>query len=292
MKKYSKEKLKLRRGIKVVIIILCIIAVLCIGVLLFSLFTKDVVVQKIDSSPSNVSDDVARNSTPVIINNLILGATYDKKWVSSERYYLNSQNGENTEIDAYSKEGKMGKYTIGKISKDTKTASIYTTISKQNLLNEYFAVATSNNNVMPNPANKIINIDESYIQDVKKALGVYRLFNMSVRITEVYDITLSQTEKGYLIFATNEVNKGKGVYSTIIYVSNSGKRKLIKYNFVNDKQNAENWPIYSFGFVADLNSDGTNELLIQETKEFEVKYDLLEYKNNNFYEIMSTVAKQ
>ena len=49
---------------------------------------------------------------------------------------------------------------------------------------------------------------------------------------------------------------------------------------------------YSLNFVADLNGDGINELLIQETKEFEVKYDVIEYKNNNFYEILSSVAKQ
>lgn len=291
MKKYSKEKLKARRLLKTIIVFLAIIAVICIGVLLFSLFSKSIVVEKLDSTPSNVSDEVASNSTPVIINNLILGATYDKKWVASEKYYLNSKNGENTEIDAYSKEGKMGKYTIGKISKDIKTASIYTTISKQNLLNEYFAVATSQTNVMPNPANKILDIDESYIKDVKKALGIYRIFNMSVKISEVYDITISENEKGYLIFATNEVNKGKGAYSTVIYVSNTKKSKIVKYNYINDKENAEDWPVYSLNFVADLNSDGTNELLVQETKEFEVKYDLIEYKNNNFYEIMSAVAK-
>ena len=291
MKKYSKEKLKARRLVKTIIVFLAIIAVICIGVLLFSLFSKSIVVEKLDSTPSNVSDEVASNSTPVIINNLILGATYDKKWVASEKYYLNSKNGENTEIDAYSKEGKMGKYTIGKISKDTKTASIYTTISKQNLLNEYFAVATSQTNVMPNPANKILDIDESYIKDVKKALGMYRIFNMSVKISEVYDITISENEKGYLIFATNEVNKGKGAYSTVIYVSNTGKSKIVKYNYINDKENAEDWPVYSLNFIADLNFDGTNELLVQETKEFEVKYDVIEYKNNNFYEIMSAVAK-
>lgn len=292
MKKYSKDKLKAKRGIKTILIILCIIAIICIGILAFAFFSKKIVVEKFDSSPSNVSDDVATNSTPIIVNNLILGATYDKKWVASEKYYLNSKNGENKEVDAYSKEGKMGKYTIGKISKDTKTASIYTTISKQNLLNEYFAVATSDKNAMPNPATKIVNIDESYMKEVKKALGIYRIFNMSVKINEVYDIQINDNEKGYLIFATNEINKGKGAYSTVIYVSNTGKSKIVKYSYINDKENAQDWPIYSLIFVADLNGDFLNEILIQETKEFEVKYDIIEYRNNNFYEIMSANVTQ
>ncbi len=291
MKKYSKKKLKARRGIKVIIVILSIIAVVCIAVIIYSLFSKKIIFEKIDSSSSNVSDDVSSNSTPIIVNNLILGATYDKKWVANEKYYLYSKNGENTEVDAYSKSGKMGKYTVSKINKDSKTASMYTTISKDNLLNEYFAIVASDTNAMPNPASKVSNIDESYINDVKKSLGFYRIFNMSVKITEVYDVVISDTEKGYVIFATNEVNKGKGAYSTVIYVSNTGKRKIIKYNYISDKNNAENWPVYSLNFVADLNQDGTNEILIQETKEFEVKYDVIEYKKNNFYEIMSAIAK-
>lgn len=291
MKRYSKEKLKVKRGVKALLIILCIVSFLCIAVLLFSLLSKKIIYEKFDASPSDVSNDVAANSTPIVINNLIIGATYDKKWVASEKYYLNSKNGENTEVDAYSNNGKIGKYKIEKISKDSKTASIYTTISKENLLTEYLAVATSDNNIMPDPASKITNIDEEYIKHVKKALGIYRIFNSSVKINQVFNITLTDTEKGYLIFATNEVNKGKGAYSSIIYVSNTGKSKMLKYNYISNKQEAQDWPIYSFVFEADLNNDGTNELIIQETKEFEIKYDILEYKNDGFYEIMSAVAK-
>lgn len=292
MKKYSKEKLKFRRLAKVLIVIFCIIAVICIGILIFSLFSKKIVFERFNSYPSNVSDDVASNSTPIIVNNLILGATYDKKWVASEKYYLNSKNGENTEVDAYSKYGKLGKYTLGKISKDSKTSSVYTNISKENLLSEYVAVASSNDNIMPNPATKIVNIDDNYIKNVKKALGMYRIFNSSIKITEVYDICLLDNEKGYLVFVTNETNKGKGAYSAVIYLSNTGKSNVIKYNYIANKDDAQDWPMYSFSFLADLNNDGKNEVLIQETKEFEVKYDILEYNNNKFYEIMSAVVKQ
>src|SRR5574344_1146850 len=292
MKKYSKQKLKAKRTVKVLIILFCIIFAISLSILLFSIISKKIVYEKIDESPSSVSDDIAANSTPIIVNNLILGAKYDKKWVASEKYYLTAKKGESTDVDAYSKDGKMGKYKIGKIAKDTKTSSIYTTISKSNLSSEYFAIEASDQNVMPNPANKVVNIDETYIKDVKRALGVYRIFNSSIKINEVYSISLTDANKGYIIFATNQLNKGKGAYSAVIYVQNTGKVKLVKYNYIANKNDASDWPIYSFNFVADLNNDGVNELLIQETKEFEVKYDILEYRNNNFYEIMSSVAKQ
>lgn len=292
MKKYSKRKLKLKRGIKPLIILFVALFVVSIIILLISIFSKNVVVEKIDTSPSDVSYDIAANSTPIVINNIIVGGVYENKWVAFEKYYLNSNNGENTEVDVYSKNGKMGKYKIGKIVKDSKVTTASTTVSKSNLTNEYFATISRDNNIMTSPAKKIINIDESYIKDVKKALGLYLMFNSSVKITEAYDVTLSDDNKGYIIFATNEINKKRGVYSAVVYVDLSSKAKVIKYNFICDKKNAEEWPIYSLGFVADLNNDGKNEIIIQETKEFDVKYDVIEFKNNNFYEVLSGEVKK
>lgn len=292
MKKYSKGKLKFKRAFKPLITIFLTVFVISIIILLISIFSKNVVVEKIDTSPSDVSSDIAVNSTPIVINNIIVGGVYEKKWVAFEKYYLNSKNGENTEVDVYSKNGKMGKYQIGKIVKDSKVTTASTTVSKSNLTNEYFATISRDNNIMPSPVKKIINIDKSYIKDVKKALGLYLMFNSSVKITEAYDITLSDDNKGYLIFATNEINKNRGVYSAVVYVDLSNKAKVIKYNFASDKKNAQNWPVYSFGFVADLNNDGKNEIIIQETKEFDVKYDVIEFKNNNFYEVLSGEVKK
>ena len=292
MKKYSKGKLKLKRGIKPLIILFVALFVVSIIILLISIFSKNVVVEKIDTSPSDVSSDIAINSTPIVINNIIVGGVYENKWVAFEKYYLNSKNGEDTEVDVYSKSGKMGKYKIGKIVKDSKVTTAITTVSKSNLTNEYFATISRDNNIMTSPAKKIINIDESYIKDVKKALGLYLMFNSSVKITEAYDVTLSDDNKGYIIFATNEINKKRGVYSAVVYVDLSSKAKVIKYSFIGDKKNAEEWPIYSLGFVADLNNDGKNEIIIQETKEFDVKYDVIEFKNNNFYEVLSGEVKK
>ena len=54
---------------------------------------------------------------------------------------------------------------------------------------------------------------------------------------------------------------------------------------------ASDWPIYSFKFVGDINEDGTSEIVIQETKEFEVIYDILEYRNGKFVEVLSASTK-
>ena len=46
-----------------------------------------------------------------------------------------------------------------------------------------------------------------------------------------------------------------------------------------------------YKFIADLNNDGTNEVIIQEVKEFEAKYDIIEFKNDNFIEVLSSELK-
>lgn len=291
MKKYSKTNLKKKRFAKWLLVFFILVLVISISFLIFIKVKKNIVYAKIDDSALEVSDDVSANSTPVIINNLLIGGVYDKKWVSSQNYYLKSKNSKGIDIDMYSKEGKIGKYTITNINKPENSA-IYVKTSKTNSLDEYFAISSLQTDIMPNPPVKNINVNEQDIKDVKKALGIYKIFNNSVKITEKYNITINEKESGTLLFATNEVNKGAGVYSVVIYVSGSGKVSLIKYNYFADKENASDWPIYSYGFVADLNNDGTNEIILQETKEFEVIYSIMEFRNNKFYEVLSSTVKK
>ena len=68
-------------------------------------------------------------------------------------------------------------------------------------------------------------------------------------------------------------------------------QQLLVYHQVKDLKKSDEWPIYSFKFVLDLNQDSVNELIIQETKEFEVKYDVIEFRGGKFTEVLSTVVK-
>lgn len=291
MKKYSKTNLKKKKFAKFLLVFFVIVLVASISILVFVKLKKNVIYTKVDDSALEVSDDVSANSTPIIINNLLVGGVYDKKWVSSQNYYLKSKNSRGIDIDMYNKEGKIGKYSITNITKPEKS-DIYISISKTNSLDEYLAVAASDNNIMKNAPVKNMNVNEEDIKNIKKAIGAYKIFNSSVKINEKYDITLNEKESGTLLFATNEINKGNGVYSTVVYVSGSGKVSLVKYNYFADKENASDWPIYSYGFVADLNNDGKNEIILQETKEFEVVYSVMEFKNNKFYEVLTSSLKK
>ena len=96
---------------------------------------------------------------------------------------------------------------------------------------------------------------------------------------------------GRIFCITNEVGKYSGGYSAVIYIANTGESKIIKYSYVKNFKKSSDWPIYSFKFIADLNNDGTNEVIIQEVKEFEAKYDIIEFKNDNFIEVLSSELK-
>ena len=292
MGKYSKSKLKIKGWLKI-IIVLFVIIIICAGAFLtYVLLNNNIVYEKIDTSAVNVSDDEAKNSTPIIVDNLILGAVYDKKWVSSEKYYFKSDKKSEVEIDIYNKKGKAGKFILNNIDKSKLNAAIYAKTTNTNTIDEYLAVATSEKNIMPDPASKVQNITEADIEIAKKALGFKKIFNSSVKITEIYEAKINENAYSRIMFVTNEIGKSTGAYSAVIYEDSTGKTKCIKYNYIRDLKDASNWPIYSFKFVADLNKDGINELIIQETKEFDVKYDILEYKNNNFKEILSSTMKQ
>lgn len=292
MGNYSKSKLKIKGWLKILIVLFVIVLILAGAFLTYVLFNNNIVYERISDVSSNASDDEATNSTPILIDNLIVGAVYDKKWISSEKYYFKSKNKSEVEIDIYNAKGKAGKFILNSIDKSKVNSAIYAKTTNTNTIDEYLAIATGDTDIMPNPASKVKNITEADIETAKKALGFRKIFNSSVKITEIYEAKIDGNAYSRIMFVTNETGKSTGAYSAVIYEDSTGKTKCIKYNYIRDFKDASNWPIYSFKFVADLNKDGTNELIIQETKEFDVKYDILEYKNNNFKEILSSTMKQ
>lgn len=291
MKKYSKSNVKKRSLAKFLLVLFAILVICSIALLIYILVNNNIVYEKINDDAKFVSEEEAVNSTPIVIDNVLIGGVYNKKFVSAEKFYLKASKKSDLEIDVYNKNGKKGTYSINGISQGNST-TVYSATTNTNLVDEYFAIAKNDSaNAMLNPAIKKQNITEQEVEYVKKALGIYKLFNTSIKVTEVYNVTLSQGNNGMIIFATNEPNKSFGVYSCVVYVDNAGKATLLKYNYLRNTKDASNWSLYSFKFIGDLNLDGTAEIIIQEVKEFEVKYDVIEFKNNKFKEVLSTVIK-
>ena len=61
---------------------------------------------------ANVSDDIAANSEPIIVDNLIVGAIYENTWVSTNKYYLKSNKKTDLETYVYDIDSRAGEYII------------------------------------------------------------------------------------------------------------------------------------------------------------------------------------
>ena len=131
MKKYSKDNLKKRTLSRVLIALLVIIIVICLTVAIYILIQKNYIYEKIDDNAKFVSDDVAKNSTPIIIDNVLVGGVYQKKWVDVSQFYAKSNNKSDMEIDVYTKEGKKGTYDLSSISQGN-SSTIYSAITDIN----------------------------------------------------------------------------------------------------------------------------------------------------------------
>ena len=290
MKKYSKEKLKFRRFFIFLIVLLIIVLILGF-VLLFAFCLND----KFDVSPQendaiNVSDDIASNSLPIVIDNLVVGAIYDNNWVSANKYYLKSNNKSELETYVYNGSSRAGEYIIKEVY--TYGDSVFVDSTYPNNVDEYFSIPTDSYALISqfNEA-QIEEVDYTY---VKKALGFYRIYNSSMNITKVYSgyvnvdtpirvISLTSSKRG--IFG--------GIYSAIIVANvNTGKAEILQYSYTKDFENSYDFPLYSVEFLADFNGDGKSELVTREVTEFNVTYNVFEYKDNKYIKVLSETMKE
>lgn len=272
---------------KLIPILVLLIAILVISVaLLIYIYTQNyITVEYIDKSSSNVSSEDVSSVSPIIINNVVVGGVSDKgKWLSKDNLFGKANVSKGAEVDLYGTSGKMGTFEIYSTSYDQDKGITYAVPLKDLSNEEYIATSKSEDNMMQRSLTKVeaTSQDEKY---VKKALGKYRLFNNTVKVNEVYEVYLNQEQKTRIISATSSGKNNFGVYSTVIYV-NGNKAKIMKYSYVKNTESSINWPVYSIKFACDLNKDGNYEVILQETRELTMKYDIMEYRNNKYYEVI------
>lgn len=289
MKKYNKSELKNKRKIKLILTILILVVILSVSLVIVLTIKNEIVKENVLDLPSVENTDVSNKANPIIVNNLLLGAVYDKTWVNANQFNI-ANTSTKMEVDMYNNSGKAGKFEITNFRKEASTGGIYVTTTSLNKSDEYFGVKPTDKNIMPKGLTKI-DSNEVDLKAVKKALGMYKLLNSTININEVYSVNINNNLQGKIICATSKSKNIFGVYSIILFVDWNGNTNLIKYHYIKNIQDANNWGIYSLKFVADLNSDNSNELIIQETTGLEVKYSIIEYRQNKFVEVLSSSIK-
>lgn len=288
---YKKNSYKKRNVLKMFMFVLAIIIILGIIAIVYMAVNNNVSYSNVDSSAKTVSDDEAQKSTPIIMNNVLLGGIYNQKFVSVDKYYFNSSNKIDTKLNLYSNDGMIGEYELDSINKQNNSSTIYVTTSKENLMTEYIGVS---NEVKLTPKKLVeVSSKESDIEYVKRSLGLYKILNSSVNISKVYETSINGTENVRILCVTNIPGESVGAYSAVVVVDEYKKNqaKCIRYNYVRNIKESKDFGILAVKFVCDLNQDGINEIILQETKEFETSYIVITYNNKKYYEVLSSSFK-
>lgn len=282
----KKQNANIRKQKLIFSLIVVLVVVIIILVALFLYLNSQNYISFGPEDATGVSETVekstAQNASMVILNNVLLGGVNGTQWVSAKALYDNASLS-GMEISMYSNDGMLGTYTTSKFKEND--SYYYTKTTKYPEPDEYIAVDTKNISPVLYELDKI-DVTSEDEKMVKKALGKYNLLNGSVKIVEAYQTSFYEGKLGKLYSVTSNGKNMFGVYSAVIFVS-SEHAEVIKYSYVKDTKLSSGWPVYSIKYVIDLNGDGKNELIIQETTANAVRYVVEELKNNfEFKEVL------
>lgn len=273
-----------------VIIVTVIIILGIIGATICYIFSRETIEYgKLQNS--NISKEEAKNSSPVIVNNLLVGATYKNKWVKADDFFDNSPKSP-IKISTFIEGGKTGAYDVSNYRKNPDGhKEIFVDSSYKNFRTEYIAVEGEASEIMQRKIEKVDKEEyKNYEKYVKKEISKLLVPNKTVKVRNVYKVEIEEGKLGTLVVATSKNGKEKGVYSCVCYIED-GKSTLLKLNYIKDVKKSALWPMYNVKFVCDLNNDNKYEVVIEEVTEFDVTYSVFEKKNNSFVEVLNTTCE-
>ena len=105
-----------------------------------------------------------------------------------------------------------------------------------------------------------------------------------------------EIEQIKLYFTTDLRQNSESLKDTLIeFVLNKETKKykaeIVEYSYTKDLENSDDYPLYSVEFLADINGDGKSDLISRSVTEFNVSYDIFEYKNGEFVRVLSETMK-
>lgn len=279
MSKKKNIKLKI---LPVIIVIVSIVIVISV-IILINILKQNYIVYENIKNTSGINSNEVKKSNVIILNNVIVGGYTNGKWTDAKNIYDNFENTNGIDIDMYSETAKYGTFKTSILKYNSKTNVVYTTTTKVPTPEKYMAIS-SDQSITRTPYLKIAKETTTDIQNVKKALGKYRLLNNSVKIINVYDAYVEKNIAGRIIVATSKTNTF-GIYSAVIYVGYDGPQ-IIKYSYVKNTERSASWPVYDVEFVLDIDYDGISEVVLQETTETTSSYSIMQYTNGTFYQVL------
>ena len=281
--------MRLKKFIPLIVVFVILIVGACGAFAYYITSRQTIEYCKVDGRKASKNE--AKNSSPVIVNNILVGATYKNKWVDADSFFENSPKSP-IKISTFIDAGKTGAYDVKEYRKNPDGhKEIFVDTTYKNFKSEYVAVAGEAEEIMQR---KLEELDKDnykeYEKYISKALRKLAVPNKTVKIRHVYDCELYEGTRGELVVATSKSQREKGIYSAICYVEN-GKSTLIKLSYIKDLTKSALWPMYDVKFMCDLNKDNKYEIVVEEVTEFDVKYSVLEKRNNDFVEVIGAISE-
>lgn len=281
--------MRLKKLMPLIVVIVVLVIGICGAFAYFMTTRQNIVYGKIDYRKASKNE--AKNATPVIVNNILVGATYKNKWVDAENFFTNSSKSP-TKISTFIDAGKTGAYDLKEYRQNPDGhREIFVDTTYQNFKSEYVAVAGEAEEIMQRKLEDVRKDEyKNYEKYVAKELNKLFVPNKTIKIRRVYNAEVEEGTLGTFVVATSESQREKGIYSAICYIEN-GKSTLVKLNYIKDLDKSALWPIYNIKFMCDLNKDNKYEIIVEEVTEFDVKYSVLEKRNKSFVEVMSATSE-
>lgn len=269
--------------IPLLIIFFVLIIVSAVLFLWYTFSGNYIEISNVDNKAYDATTANSADADIIITNGVVLGASKNTSWIGANNFYEANNNKQEFDVTLFSENKEFGTFKTARLKRYDGNV-VYTTIAKESLPSKYIAVGGEVSKILPGMTKlEATKDDEKYVKD---AIGSYKLVNGSVKVTEVYLTNINQTTDK-IICATSKSANMLGVYSAVIYVTGN-EAYLVKYSYVRDTDNADRWPIYSLQFVMDLNNDEKPEIVLEEITGNDVKYSVLELRDNNvFYEVLS-----
>ncbi len=285
----KKQSANIRKQKTIFLIIVILVVLIAVLVSLFLYLNSQ---NYISFGPEDATDNaervsgvVVQNASTIIINNVLLGGVSGNSWISAKNMF-DKLGTDKIEVSMYSNDGILGTFDTTRFKENQKF--YYTKTTKYPEPDDYIAVETNNISPILFELDKIETTKEDE-KNVKAALGKYKFLNGSVNIVEAYQTSFSGGKLGKIYSVTSNGKNMFGVYSAVIF-SNSEGSQVIKYSYVKDTSLSSGWPVYSIKYVIDLNGDGKNELILQETTANAVRYLVEELKDNNSFKEVLKVS--
>lgn len=289
----KKNVLKNKKNIIIISIVALLILVISGALFLYyTLINNYVVYDNIDNSSSIATSIEISNARKIIINNLLIGGIDNTKYIDADLIYNLTDKTKTSDIDMFDVNSSYGTFKTSTYVKYNEL--VFTKIAKDIVPDEYIAIEHKDDiskSSMQIVSQKLKATKED-IKHVKQALKKYKWLNSTVKITEVYSLKIKENSDKIICVVSDNNNKfAIGAYSAVIYVTNNNAH-IVKYAYVKDTKNSANWPIYSFKFAIDVDTDKIAEIILQETTKYYSTYSLLKLKDDgNFYQMLKVSVK-